>query len=288
MSGNAVFSLPCSAFLTLTPELSGLTGSLREAESALREQIGRHDEKALLRRLIAGDVTAAVELACGCPAGFEEFLSVCYSMRGEPWNEARMRRDMRERIRVYRFLTAENAAVPRTAAELKDLWSEAVSGDGALYIESETPQFRKSGVPFGHRSIFEPAEPPPDSLTAPPEEIPREVDHLLPLIHDPALPEEVRAGAAYCAHGRIHPFRDGNGRTARMLTCSMLAGHYSVLTLLALLSALQKERKRMDEAIGFVTLNPSKAERAVQVYLEIFLETSLRMQKTVTGDQSES
>ncbi len=279
MSGNSVFPLPCSSFLTLTQALSGLTENLREAETALRKRIGRQDEEALLRRLIAGDVTAVAELARDRSAGFEDFLSVCYMMRGEPWNEARIRRDMRERIRLYRRLAAGDAAVPRTAAELQDLWAEAVSDEAALYIESERPQFRLSGVPFGHSGfVFEPAPAPPDSVTAVPEDIPREADHLLAFIRDPAIPAEIRAGAAYYAHGRIHPFRDGNGRTARMLTCSMLAGNYSTMTLLAFLSALQTERRRMDEAIGFVTLNRSDAESAVRVYLEIFLEAIDGMQ----------
>ena len=272
---NSVYTLPCSFTLTVTPALLEITDRVRDTEAKCRKRFGQREENGLIRTLIAGKVTKASLLAADLSLSDEDFLSSCFSMKGKPWEEARMRRDMRERIRLYRRLSEGTASVPGTPEELIGLWKIATEGEVPLYREAGIPQFRVKGIPFAHTAFpFETAPVPgPGFITADPEDIPREVEALLGFIHEKTIPLEIRAAAAHFIHGHIHPFRDGNGHTARTLTCSMLSEHYSRATLLSFLSHLQSERKRMGEAICDTVAAHSDAENVTRLCLELLLES---------------
>ena len=152
-------------------------------------------------------------------------------------------RDLRERERVLRCLR-EGTPLPQTAGDLFRLREAAAEGDefpgGGAAV-----RFRREGehIPFsGDSGIVRPGW-----ETVPPERIPRETESLLRFLRAD-LPCELKAVSAYFLLGRIHPFRDGNGRTLRMLYCMLLSGSYSVPTLLSALAGLQANRVLLAEA----------------------------------------
>ena len=256
--------------LTVGDSLLDLARQARSNEAAAGGGCARVGRGRATRLLVAGGVTAAAALAEGASLDLDEFLDSAFELRGRPWSEARARRDMRERIRLYRRIVACGSAAPRTPDDLLVLWSEATAGEVPLYDESETAQFRKAGVPFAHgRTLFDPGPVPPGYETLEPEDIPGAVEAMLSFCNDGSVPVELRAGAAHFLCGHIHPFRDGNGRTARMLACLLLADRYSPQTLLALVRALQEGRGAMGACMADTVLRRADLEGGVKLFLEL-------------------
>jgi len=272
------YLLPCSCALTLSSGIVEACSQAREQEIRAAQSLADIDAEALLRELTTCDVPAASTRACSASASREEFWDWCLSLKGEPWSEARARRGMRERVRIWQHAILRGAWVPRTQGDLLTLWAHATKGEFPLYRECETPQFRVKGVPFAHGpNPFEPAPLLPGYQTTPPEEIPAQVDMLLELVAEDALPLEVRAAAAHFALGAIHPFRDGNGHCARMLMCAMLAPAYSLPTLLALDANIQKSRTEIEALFRSTTGKHQDAEGMCAFLLTLLLDAQTRI-----------
>ena len=230
-------------------------------------QVGGAGELAI-RRIVAGGVTAAAALAEDASLDLDAFLEAAFALKGHPWEEARARRDMRERIRLCRRLADPDAAVPRTGDDLLALWSQATDGEVPVYTESETARFRTAGVPFAHgRNLFEPGPVPSGYETLSPQDIPEAVCAMLAFAREESIPVELRAGAVHFLCGHIHPFRDGNGRTARMLACQMLAGAYSPKTLLAFARGLQEGRAAMSTCMANTVVRHADLQCVVKLFL---------------------
>jgi len=256
--------------LTVGDSLLDLARQARSNEAAAGGGHARVGRGRATRLLVAGGVTAAAALADDVDLDLDGFLGAAFELRGRPWSEARARRDMRERIRLYRRIVACEFSVPRTPDDLLALWLEANAGEVPIYDESETAQFRKAGVPFAHgETLFDPGPVPPGYETLEPEDIPGAVEAMLSFCNDGSVPVELRAGAVHFLCGHIHPFRDGNGRTARMLACLLLADRYSPQTLLALVRALQEGRGAMGACMADTVLRRADLEGVVKLFLEL-------------------
>ena len=262
--------------LTVGDPLLDLARKTRLDEAAAAGRCARAGSELAVRRIVAGGVTAAAVLAEDANLDFDGFLEASFELRGKPWEEARARHDMRERIRLYRRIIACGSAVPRTPDELLALWTEANAGEMPLYDESETAQFRKAGIPFAHgKTLFEPGPVPPGFETLRPEDIPGAVEAMLAFCVEDSIPVELRAGAVHFLCGHIHPFRDGNGRTARMLACQLLAETYSPQTLLALVRALQDGRGSMSACMADTVMRRAGLEGVVRLFLEALCAAQL-------------
>ena len=269
---RAWYALPCAHRLTVSSGLAGACAKARRQEGLVKVALARCDEEALLRMMAAQGVPAAREVACDMARSTEDFWSWCLSLTGQPWGEAPARRDMRERIRVWRHVRRDGAWVPRTQDGLLALWSAATKGEYPVYRESATAQFRTEGVPFAHGAIpFELAPLPLGKQTASPEEIPAQVDALLELVAESALPLEARAAAAHFALELIHPFRDGNGHCARMLACSMLAHAYALPCLIALVARIQGSRMALSAMIGATVKEHADTEPLCRYFVELLI-----------------
>lgn len=269
---QAQYSLPCAHRLTVSSGLVGACAKARRQEGLVKPALARGDEEMLLRMMVTQGVPAAREVACDTARSTEDVWSWCLSLTGQPWSEAPARRDMRERIRVWQHVRREGAWVPHTQDELLALWSVATKGEYPLYRESATAQFRTEGVPFAHGAIpFEPVPLPSGKQTAPPEEIPAQVDALLELVAESTLPLEARAAAAHFALELIHPFRDGNGHCARMLACSMLAHTYALPCLIALVARIQSSRRTLSSMIGATVREQADTEPLCKYFVELLI-----------------
>ena len=226
--------------MRITPDLLDLVSRARENEAILRKPLG--DSEAVARTLVTAGVDAAEALAADASLPTEELLDICFSLKGEPFDQGPARRDMRELIRIWRRLNRSGAGVPGSVDELFSLWEEAVFGECPVYRESAKASFR-TGTPFvEHIGSPKATVVPPKKETVSPADLAKETNALLSFMKRADIEVELHAAAVVFAFLYIHPFRDGNGRTHRMLACSMLSRRYSAATLLAFVRARQAAR----------------------------------------------
>ena len=215
--------------------------AVRAREHRLSAVLPRGEEQELLlRRLIAGDAKSRISFR-DVHTDTEAFCRDVLSIPGD----SRSVRDLRERARVLLYLRG-GSALPRTPDDLIALWTNATRADPDI-CGGLPAHFRRGGehIPFtGGRPG---GEVPRGWETVSPGEIPRETDGLLRWIRAEASPE-ARAVCAFFLFGRIHPFCDGNGRTLRLLTCTLLFGAYSEPVLLSFRERLQANRPLLTEA----------------------------------------
>ena len=259
-------------------EMDGLVSSLREREDGIPQSGEAAD--ALARRFVADGVDAALLMSKDASIGTDELLERCMGLKGEPWGQVLARRDMRERVRIWRMLARGDARVPASPEELIGLWSQATAGEFPFYREASVPQFRKSGVPFSRTDTpFEQGVPAPEKETLPPERIEDAVRELLAFANGSDLQIEERAAVAKLSLEYIHPFRDGNGHVGRMLMCILLATAYSPITLLSFVSVLQGRRMEVSRAI----MDTVRARTDAAPFVRLMLESLGEAQRTVLG-----
>ena len=252
---------------TPSGETDRLVSSLREREAEIPRSGDAAD--ALARRIVTDGVDAALSMAKDASIGTGELLERCMALRGEPWEQAPARRDMRERARIWRMLARGDIRVPTSPEELIDLWSQATAGEFPIYREASIPQFRKSGIPFSRTETpFEQGEPAPGKETLPPERIEGAVREMLSFANGSDLQIEERAAVAKLSLEYIHPFRDGNGHLGRMLMCRMLSPAYAPATLLSFAAILQEKRMEVSRAIAGTVRARTDAAPFVRLMLE--------------------
>ena len=233
--------------MRITPELLVLVSRARENERVLAESLG--DPNVRVRALVTEGVDAAEALAANGTLSTEELFDACFALKGRPFDQGPARRDMRERIRIWRHLNGCEVGVPRDVDGLFALWEEAVAGEYPLYRESETARFR-TGIPFvGNFGAQETTVVPRRKETVGLADIAKETKALLAFLRRGDIECELHAAAAVFAFLYIHPFRDGNGHTHRMLACSMLSELYSPVALVAFVRARQAARREESKLI---------------------------------------
>ena len=227
--------------MRITSELLDLVSRAQENEGVLKESLC--DSEAIARALITTGVDAAEALAADASLPTEELLDICFSLKGRPLDQAPARRDMRERIRIWRRLNRREASVPGGIDDLFSLWEEAVFGEYPLYRESASAGFR-TGIPFvEYIGAPKATAVPPRKKTVAPADLVKETNALLAFMQRADIEVELHVAAVVFAFLYIHPFRDGNGHTHRMLACSMLSQRYSAVTLVAFVRARQAARQ---------------------------------------------
>ena len=209
--------------------------SVSEQEAAACELIAGENELLWLKLLTAKDI--------------QSFLNDCLTLRGS-FREARQRRLAREQARLLGYL-AEGAPLPKSGDGVLSLWETAnrlePRAADDLPAHFRTPD---EHVPFAHkRNPLVPGPVPAGGDSSPPEEIPEEVSRLVEWVQKRDIPRELAAFAAHFLLVRIHPFPDGNGHTARLLCCGMLAPVYSPATLTAFINLLFENRSGVHDAV---------------------------------------
>lgn len=248
-----------------------------------RERIVPADARMSARDIAVAGVDAAEDLARSSGLSDADLVGRCLALRGEPWSQAPARRDMRERMRIWRRLSEGIFAAPSNIAELLALWTEANSGEIALYSEAETARLRIR-TPFAHGKIpFEHKATDPGRETVDVQDLPREVSNFIAFMSRDDIPVEYHAAASLFALWYIHPFPDGNGHVGRMLACSMLAGGYSTPTLLAFVRAMQSNRERISETIAGIVVEQGDLLPFAELFLELLVKATTLAQAPARG-----
>ena len=255
--------------LNLSKDLELLLAVARERERPVSSCV-----RMPARAIAAAGVDAAEDLARSSDVSDAELVDLCLKLRGEPWSQAPARRGMRERMRILKRLSEGSFAVPSTTTELLALWTEANSGEVALYSEAETARLR-TRTPFAHGKIpFEHKALDPGRATVDVRDLPREVENLVAFMARDDIPVECHAAASLFALWYVHPFPDGNGHVGRMLACDMLAGLYSTPTLLAFVRTMRSSRERISQTIAGIVGEQGDLLPFAELFLELPIEAT--------------
>ncbi len=144
-------------------------------------------------------------------------------------------------VNQYSQLLKEEEIPLQTCRDVRAFYDEFILRE----IETDAPTsvpdgvlFRKEAVdvvsPTGkvlHRGLY-----PEDKITA-------GMESALALLRDESMPELVRLAVFHWLFGYIHPFYDGNGRTARFITSYFLSKWYHRIVGVRLSLAIKKSRK---------------------------------------------
>ena len=247
---NAIETGLFGRFIVPTEEWRELLCEAEANEQAIRRRFpSPAEQEAAACELIAGE-NEILWLKLLTAEDARSFLEFCLKLRGGVL-EARQRRLVREQARLLEYL-AEGAPVPDSAGAVLSLW-EMANRLEPRWHDDLPAHFRTSGehIPFAYErgNPLNPGTVPPGAASSPPEDILEAVARLLEWVRRQELQPELAAFAAYFLFFRIHPFPDGNGHTARLLTCSMLAPVYSTVTLTAFLALLYENKSGVHDAI---------------------------------------
>ena len=223
-------------FIVPSEEWKDLLQEAEEHESVIRRRFPfSSQQEAAACKLIIGE-NSALRNALLTADDTRSFLDSCLTLRGS-FQDGKLRRLAREQARLLGYL-ADGAPLPDSAEAVLSLWETANRMEPRwaddLPAHFRTPDER---VPFAHgKNPF---------VSAP---IPEAVSRLAEFVQRQDLPRELAAFTAHFLLVRIHPFPDGNGHTARLLCCGMLAPKYSAATLTAFLSLMHENKRAVHDA----------------------------------------
>ena len=260
-------------------ELSTLVQRAREGRNLLHAELHRLDDEqrdALVKRL----VVRADEPACNPPLDLtqtaDELCETCIEVRG-PFDQGFTRRKLRERARIHLHLSHGQHAL-RSSSDLLALWDEATRREPDIRLFVDEPRWRTAadGVPFTgakYSALYGARDLDPGNETAEPADIPQLVDGAVNFAARDDLPLEIIALAMSYLLFRIHPFRDGNGHTLRMLCCGLMhAAGYSEPALLAYIDLLHERRLDLCLLSQGVSLGRATTEDHVAFHVNLMLD----------------
>ena len=246
-----------------------------EATRARAAALGPSNSLAL-RQLVVGDISQLSELARDMRVSDGELCERCLALRGGPFAEGPLRRNARERARAWLLLSGE----PKPPAHAEELLSfyEAANRLEPHYCETVPARFRtaKDPMPFTRVGLFDRRPAPPECETDAGDDIPRDIDALLHFVGRGDIPAEWVAFTSYFLLLRIHPFRDGNGHTARMLALTLLAPHYGTEQLVRFVARMQERREGLVGLLGDIRLQRSEIGDLVAFMLSLLEESRSR------------
>lgn len=126
-----------------------------------------------------------------------------------------------------------------SCADIRSLYDDIMSGEISDSYLPDGEIFRKGSVDIVsptqkilHRGLY------------PETAVKEAMNKALQILHDEKIPRLVRVGIFHYLFGYIHPFYDGNGRTARFITSCFIAQFIHPIIALRLSIILKNQRKR--------------------------------------------
>ena len=219
-------------------------------------------EEELIRKSIFG--TAAIE---GNPLSEEAVNKILTEEEKKKAIEKAEKqiRNLKEAYRLIRETLISDKPVPLDEAFIRKL--HAVITDGSEDEKNSPGQYRNHIVKVGneeHGGVYTP----PKIL----EDVRKLMTELVSWINSPEIAKEdpvIRAALAHYYFALIHPFGDGNGRTARAVEAMMLrsAGFRFVYNMLS-----NFYYKNIDDYFWAFSLSERNKENDITPFLEFFLK----------------
>lgn len=161
---------------------------------------------------------------------------------------------------------------PTSVGQLFALWETVWASEPRVLNATLSARFRAT-IPFSTRPFL-----PKDLVLAPGKEtvaiddVPRETEALLRFLARRDIETELQAAAAYAAFLHVHPFTDGNGRTGRLLTATILARSYCPLSLLGFIRALHDSCVEVSQTITDMVRTRGDVAPFAELVLDLLLE----------------
>lgn len=186
-----------------------------------------------------------------------------------------------------------------SASQVRELYNELVldevdeedKPDGALF-RSGSVSVRSQTMSIIHEGIY------------PESKIISTMNEALNISNDPAIEPLIRAGIFHYLFGYIHPFYDGNGRTARFISSISLAKHLNPLVACRLSYAIKNNKQEYYKAFDMCNdkynngdLTPfvhmflkivSEAVEHLAMKLEEYVDQILHYRELINIDESET
>jgi Fic family protein len=180
-------------------------------------------------------------------------------------------------IRRKRYKQARNQMIkyvgkPLTHEFIKSIHALIVGDDGQLQyrIGSGSPSIQNSKT--GKKSYL-----PPDSCMI---DIQKLMGALIHWYDDPSLTPAEIAGRLHWGIAKIHPFDDGNGRLARILTSYVLLGYgYSEAQCILLEGYFENNRSAYDDVLDDGHIDYQGFDKVSEGWLDYIKLTLVRVQK---------
>ena len=268
----------------VTPEVASLIERIRHTENRISKEfqaIGARRTDELTRTIIVGAARDACAPPLDLSLRLDELCEHCLEARG-PLERGPARRMLRERARIHLVL-ANGSHGLRCRCDLLEMWDAATRREPEIRQFVGEPRWRTAadGTPFtGTKlaAIYGVTPLSPGNETADPEDIPELAEDIVRFATRDDLPPEVVAlGLLYLVF-RVHPFVDGNGRTARMLSsCLMHRAGYNEATLLAYVDGYRIHRGESCRLSQRVSLGSARTEDHVAFHLNIVQEAQERV-----------
>lgn len=146
-------------------------------------------------------------------------------------------------VRKYNAILSEESFEFKSCDDIRRFYDEFVHDEVAQSDPSNRLDgilFRKASVDIAsgtvgkilHRGVY------------PESEIIRSLDIALQILNDVDIPALVRIAVFHYLFSYIHPFYDGNGRTARFISSCYLANHIHRLASLRLSATIKRQQKK--------------------------------------------
>ena len=180
-------------------------------------------------------------------------------------------------VNKYHSLLTNEEIVFNTCKDIRDFYEDFVHKE----IIAENPSYELDGKIFRCSSvdIVSPIGKTIHRGVMPEENIIKDMNHALEILHNSQLSVLVRISLFHYLFAYIHPFYDGNGRTDRFITSYFLAKHFYKIAALRLSVLIKKQRTKYynlfsvcDSEINRGDLTPF-ISGFLQLLLDTFMDT---------------
>jgi len=184
----------------------------------------------------------------------------------------------------FRLLDLDDIAYPRTSKDVRKIYDNITGGeidpqdlpDGEVFRKGIAYVLKQSGTgKVVHQGVF------------PETQIINLIDKLLQFMNDEQLdiPNVIKVAVGHYYFGYIHPFYDGNGRTARFISSMYLAKDLGNISSLALSRGCNKYKSKYLEA--FEISNSIRSRGEMNSFIETFLEIMIDELKAMNAELKE-
>ncbi|MCL1991084.1 MAG: Fic family protein [Defluviitaleaceae bacterium] len=185
-------------------------------------------------------------------------------------NHSKKKIKYRSFVNAYRHLL-ENRTWTKieTIDEIRKIYDELVANEVSDEDQLDGELFRKTGVEVvtGSQRVLHKGIEPESSIKA-------ALHRLIMLLNDHDIPGLYRIAIAHYYFGYIHPYYDGNGRTARYISSLYLKNELDILTALTLSYAIEQNKKLYYDGFEDAShhLNKGELTHFCQSFFKILLD----------------
>lgn len=175
-------------------------------------------------------------------------------------------------LKYLMLLKRDSRLDMNTASDIRKIYDEIVIDEISDDLKPDGRIFRKDAA-----DVVSPTQQVKHTGIISEERIIAEMDRALSILNDERYPLLIRAAVFHYLFGYIHPFYDGNGRTSRFISSSILSHELSPLVAYRLAYAIKNQKSSYYKA--FDICNDKKNLGDITPFVLMFLDIILQGEK---------